>query len=327
MLAPVETAHDLATDPDGVHLVAGQEIGQTGHPGVHGGAAQLLVGRFLAGGHLDQGRAAQKDLGPLLDHDDVVAHAGDVGTPGGGVAEDDGHRRQGGSRAPGQIPERPSPGDEQLGLRRQVGPTRLHQVDDGEPVLEGDVGGPGPLPEGKGVHGPAPHGGVVGGDEALHALDHADPDDRRRPDRVLGAPRRQGGELEEGGVAVEEQLDALTGQELAPVTVPLHIAFAASGPGRRQLLVHALHRLFEGALVGPEGRRVGVDVGGEGGHGVDSLLGGGAGGRCGLWLGGAPGPPGRIAPADVGRIGPMSFLPHHGGDPSPEEDGGRCAPW
>ncbi len=35
--------HDGAPDADGVGLVGGQVVGQTAHPGVHGGAAQFLV--------------------------------------------------------------------------------------------------------------------------------------------------------------------------------------------------------------------------------------------------------------------------------------------
>ncbi len=104
-LAVVEAAHDLAAQADGVVLVAGQVVGQARDAGVHGRPAQLLVGRLLAGGHLDQGRPTQEDLGALLDHDDVVAHARDVGAAGGGVAEDQGHGGHGGGRAPGEVPE------------------------------------------------------------------------------------------------------------------------------------------------------------------------------------------------------------------------------
>ena len=128
-LAPVQPAHDLAAQADGVDLVDGQVVGQAGHPGVHGGPAQLLVGRLLAGGHLHQRRPAQEDLGPLLDHHDVVAHARDVGPAGRGVAEDQGHGGERRGRAPGQVTEGPAPGDEQLGLGREVGAPRLHQVD------------------------------------------------------------------------------------------------------------------------------------------------------------------------------------------------------
>ena len=235
---------------------------------MHRGTAQLLVGRLLAGGHLHQRRSAEEDLGALLDHHDVVAHARDVGAAGRRVAEDEGHGGQGRGRTAGEVAERPPSGDEQLGLGGQVGAARFHQVDDRQPVLEGDVRGAGPFAEGVGVHGPAPHRGVVGRDEALHPFDHADPDDRRGPDRVLGAPPGQGGQLEKGRVPVDQQLDPLAGQQLAPVPVALHIALATAGPGRGQLLVDPGECLFEGALVGPEGLRSRVDGGGEDGHGL-----------------------------------------------------------
>ena len=232
-LAVVEAAHDLAAQADGVDLVGGQVVGQAGHPGVHGRPAQLLVGRLLAGGHLDQRRAAQEDLGALLDHDDVVAHARDVGPAGRGVAEHQGHGGHGRRRAPGEVPEGPAPGDEQLGLGGEVGPARLHQVDDRQPVLEGDVRGPGALAEGERVHGPAPHGGVVGADQALDPLDHADADDRRRPDLVLGAPGGQGAQLEEGRVPVEQQLDALPGQAACPAPGAARRSAPRRRPGPR----------------------------------------------------------------------------------------------
>ncbi len=96
-LAPVEPAHDLASDPNGVELVGGELVGEAGDPGVHRGAAELLVGRFLAGRHLDQGRAPEEDLRALLDHHDVVAHARHVCAPRGRVAEDE---RDGGQARP-----------------------------------------------------------------------------------------------------------------------------------------------------------------------------------------------------------------------------------
>src|SRR5664280_1753237 len=61
-------------------------------------------------------RGPEEDLRALLDHHDVVAHARDVGTAGGRVAEDQRHGGQGGSRVSGEVPEGPAPGDEQLRL-------------------------------------------------------------------------------------------------------------------------------------------------------------------------------------------------------------------
>ena len=74
-------------------LVDGEVVGEPGDPGVHLGAAERLVVGLLAGGHLHQRRTAEEHLGALLDHDDVVAHARDVGAAGGRVAEHQRDRR------------------------------------------------------------------------------------------------------------------------------------------------------------------------------------------------------------------------------------------
>ena len=55
----------------------------------------------------------------------------------------------------------------------------------------------------------------------------------RGPDVVLGAPGGQGAQLEERRVPVEEQLDALAGQQLAPLPVPLRRSARRRRPGPR----------------------------------------------------------------------------------------------
>src|SRR4051812_3470282 len=62
--------------PESVLLVHGEVVREARHACVHLGAAEGLVVALLAGGHLDEGRAAEEHLGPLLDHDHVVGHAG-----------------------------------------------------------------------------------------------------------------------------------------------------------------------------------------------------------------------------------------------------------
>ena len=154
-----------------------------------------------------------------------------------------------------------------------------------------------PLRKEKGFMAPPRTVGSWARDEALDPLDHADADDRGRPDRVLGAPGGQGAQLEEGGVPVEQELDPLAGQQLAPLLVPGHVALAAAGPGRGQLLVDLVDGLGEGALRWP-GRLS------EFGSMVVARTGMGGRGRRGRRACGAGGPAGRIARADVGRIGP-----------------------
>ncbi len=149
----------------------------------------------------------------------------------------------------------------------RVSASRLHQVDHRQPVLEGDVRGPGALAEGVGVHGAAPDGGVVSGDEALDARHHADTDHRGGADRVFGPPGGQGRELQESGVPVDQELDALAGQQLPPLVMPFHVPLAATGPSDGQLLGHGLDCRGQGFLVGPERFGSRVDGSGEGGHG------------------------------------------------------------
>ena len=102
---------------------------------MHLGTPQLLVGGFLTGGHLDQRRPTQKDLGALLDHHGVVAHRRHVGAAGGGVPEHDGDGGDSLLRQLGEVAEPFAPSDEHLGLIGQVGSARFDQVDQGEAVL------------------------------------------------------------------------------------------------------------------------------------------------------------------------------------------------
>ena len=98
---------------------------------------------------------------------------------------------------------------EDLGLERQERPARVDQVDAGQPVLGGDFLGPEVLLDREGVVRAALHGGVVGHDGALAALDRADARDHARGRRVaaVAVPGGERPELEEGGVRVEQALE------------------------------------------------------------------------------------------------------------------------
>ncbi len=302
LLAPVEAADDLAPDPNGVELVGGELVGEAGDPGVHRGAAELLVGRFLAGRHLDQGRAPEEDLGALLDHHDVVAHARHVCAPCGRVAEDERNGGERGRRPPGEVAEGPSTGDEQLCLRREVGAARLDQVDRGKTVLERDVGATCAFPEREGVHRAAPHRRVVRRDEAFGALHDADAEDGSGADVVLGSPCRQGGQLEERRVAVQEELDPLAGRQLSALAVSGDVALAATGASLVEFCGDLGQCGLEREVIGAVRLRAGVDVGGEDGHerGSSTVRRRAATKEA----------PGRTLRADVGRIGPWPVRRH-----------------
>ena len=83
------------------------------------------------------------------------------------------------------------------------------------------------------------------------ALDDADAGDHAGADREVGAPAGHRHQLEERRVAVDQQLDALAGQQLAAGVVAGRVLLAAArrGPGQRgvQLGQPIQHR---GAVVG-----------------------------------------------------------------------------
>ena len=227
-LAPVQVADDLATDPGGVGLVGGDELGDAGDPRVHLGAAQRLLLRLLPGRHLDQRRAAEEDQPLLADHHREVGHAGLVGAAGGRAAGDEGDARDPGRGGSGQVAEAGAAGDEDLLLARQVGAAGLDEADPRQPVRRRDLLGAQVLAQRVGVAGAAADGRVGGADHALDPLDDADPVHLRGTDLVLGSVGAEGADLEERRVAVEQELNSLAGQQPAAVVVALDALLTAA---------------------------------------------------------------------------------------------------
>ena len=69
---PVDGSKHVAGQGNCVRVVLRHVFGQAADGGVHVGAAQRFVGRNLAGGRFEQGRACQKGLGLTAHHDHVV---------------------------------------------------------------------------------------------------------------------------------------------------------------------------------------------------------------------------------------------------------------
>ena len=186
---------------------------------MHPGPAELLVVGVLPGGHLHQRRPAEEHLRAAVDHHDVVAHARDVGPAGGGVAEDQGDRRDARRGQLGDVTEDPAARQEDLRLGGQVGPAGLHEVDERQPVAPRRLQRPADLAQRVRVRGAAAHGRVVGDDHALHAGDHTDTADQAGADGEVAAPPGQGGQLQERRTRVDQQGDPFTGEQLAPFGV------------------------------------------------------------------------------------------------------------
>ena len=262
LLAPVQPRDDAAADPDGVEFVDGEVVRQTRSAGVHFGAAERFVVGLLAGGHLHQRRSGQEHLRALLDHHDVVGHAGDVGAARGGVAEHQRNGRDARRRQPGQVAEHLAAGDEDLLLGRQVGAAGLHQRDHRKAVLHRNLVGAQHLLQRPRVAGAALDGRVVGDEQALDALDHADAGHHAGADLEVGAVCGQRAQLQERRVGVEQHLDALARGHLAAVVVALDVLLAAAGQRLGVLGVelgelgrHRLGRLGVGRRAGIQRRR------------------------------------------------------------------------
>ncbi len=219
-LAPVEVPDDVAADAQRVGLVEGEVVGEPGGARVHLRAAEGLVVGILVDRHLHERRAAEVHPGGVLLQHDVVAHARHVGAARRRRAEHQRDRRDAGRGQPGEVLEGRAAGDEDVRLLGEVGPAGLGEGHERQAVLAGDLHGAQGLGHGDGRLRAALHRRVVRAHHALDAVDAADAGDQARADGVVGAPAGQRGELEEGRAAVEQEADALAGQELAARPVP-----------------------------------------------------------------------------------------------------------
>ena len=142
-----------------------------------------------------------------------------------------------GGRQPGLVVEDPA---EVLAIREDVRlegqerAARVDQVDARQVVLEGDLLRPEVLLDGQRVVRAALDGGVVGHDDAGHALDLADaghdPGARRVPAVVaVDAVGGQRAQLEEGRARVDQPVDPLANRQLAARPVLLDRGRVAAG--------------------------------------------------------------------------------------------------
>jgi hypothetical protein len=105
----------------------------------------------------------------------------------------------------------------------------------------------------------------VGDEDALGARHHPDAGDQAGPDLELRAVGGHGGELEEGRVLVDQQVDPLVGQIPAPGLVALGVLRATPGPGPGLLLVEGGEEGVEGGGILLERRAGRVDTRGQNG--------------------------------------------------------------
>ena len=223
---PLERVDDRAHDLQGVVVVVGEVVDHAGRAGVDVAAAEVLGADLLARGRLHQRRAAEEDRALVLDDDRLVAHRRHVGAAGGARPHDGGDLADAGGRHLRLVEEDAAEVvavGEHLVLHRQEGAAGVDEVDAGQVVLLGDRLGAQVLLDRERVVGAALHRGVVGDDHAVAAGDLADAGDdagarHLAPVHVVGGQR---GDLEERRAGVEQVVDPVAGQQLAPRDVPL----------------------------------------------------------------------------------------------------------
>ncbi len=213
---------------------------------MHVGAAELLGGDFLPGCRLHERRPGQENRPALHDHG-LVRHRGDVRAPRRARPHDDRNLRDP-FRRHSRLVEEDAPEvfavREDLGLQRQEGAARIHEVHARQAVLERDLLRAHVLLDRDGVVGAALDGGVVGDDQHLtprHAADAGD-DAGCRGAVVVQVPRGQRGELQERRAVVQQLLNPVAGRELALLAMPLDVLRAAPLLHERDALAKLGHK-------------------------------------------------------------------------------------
>ena len=206
---------------------------------------EFLCGDDLAGGRFHQRRAAEED-GALVAHDDrFVAHGRHVGATGGARAQHRSDLRDPLRTHRGLVVEDPP---EVLAVREDLvlaGQERSPGVDEihaGQPVLQRDLLCAQMLLDRDGIVGATLDRRIVGHDHAFpprhptDAGDHA----RARAFVVVHPVGGQGGEFEERAARIEQAVDPVAWQQLAPADVavacPLRPAQRGGGQFGAQLL-------------------------------------------------------------------------------------------
>ena len=130
------------------------------------------------------------------------------------------------------------PVGEHLRLEREERATRVDEVDARQPVLLGHLLRAKVLLHGERVVRAALDRRVVGDDDAVPPLDHADPGDDSggRGVTVVELPGGERVQLEERRAGVDEAVDPLACGELAPRPVPLERLLAAAAGHERGAL-------------------------------------------------------------------------------------------
>ena len=210
-------------------------------------AAEFLGRDHLTGRGLHQRRPAEEDRALVAHDDGLVAHRGDVSATRGARSEHRGDLRDALGAEVGLVEEDPAEVlavGEHLVLARQEGAAGVDEIDAWQPVLRRDLLCAKVFLDGDRVVGAALDRRIVGHDHAFAARYPADACDHPRAGALVvvhavGGQRRQ---FQERAARVEQAVDPVARQQLAPADVTLPGAFRTAECGGGQLLAQLRHQ-------------------------------------------------------------------------------------
>lgn len=129
---PIKVTDRATCEGDGMCIINGEIICDTGDGGVHLAATEIFGRDDLTGGGLHKRRTGEEDVALLLDDDGLVRHSGDVGATSGARTHDDGDLGDAGGGHASLVVEDTTKViavGEDVGLVRQVGTATVNEVD------------------------------------------------------------------------------------------------------------------------------------------------------------------------------------------------------
>ena len=231
-------------------------------------AAQLLRAHLFSSRGLDQRRAAEKDRALVADDHRLVRHRRDVRAAGGARSHHDGDLRDRLRRHVRLVVEDPAEMlavGKHLVLRREEGPAGVDQIDARQAVLLRDLLRAQMLFDRNRIVGAALDRGVVGDDHAFAPGDPADArDDAGR--RHVAAVHAVGGErrkLEDGRSRIDQRVDAVAREQLAPIEMLAARLVAAPSRDGCRLLSKIVDERAQPGGVGAELLSANVEPGSD----------------------------------------------------------------
>jgi hypothetical protein len=138
-VTPVEMGQYLACIGDGLGIVLRDILAEPRHLTVQVRASKRFVVGVLTDGRLDQRRTGQEDLRAPAHENDIVRKARQIGAARRRGTVNHGDLRNARRREPCLVGEGSTALDEHFRLVEQVGTAAFDQIDQRQPVLEGDL--------------------------------------------------------------------------------------------------------------------------------------------------------------------------------------------